>query len=201
MISLGLGLAGCGAAAAPQPTSTTAAPSDPPTATPTPTVAESPDASDWIIEFGRVGPIALGGSLDEVAPSMSEFTDATQEACPWVVSYEAPGFPAIWLPDGQSTGFVQQIVVQAWADPEAVTADVLRTAEDIGIRSTLAELRAAYPQLIELQGPHNTTIFGITDGEDQWVTFGFGVGDLTEDSTIDTMVVRDTPYQDGEYCG
>lgn len=194
-------LAGCSApvtsAEPSEPVASTSAPAPDPTAEPT---TDPADPAGWVIDFGHAGPIAIGAPIEGIPALMTAFTDATQEACPWVLAYDAPGVPSIWVPDPQDTGVIEQIVIvgaRAAGDP---VPDALRTAAGVGIGSTLAELRAAYPQLIQNQGPYGTVMYGITDDAGHWINFVLDDG-TAEDGAIQLIVLRDTPSVQGEYCG
>lgn len=190
-------LVGC-ATAAPEstPTAASSAGSSAATAAPTTTPATDPaDPATWVIDFGHVGPLAVGAALDGVAPLMTAFTETTQEACPWVTAYDAAGLPSVWLPDPSSTGSIEQVVLQAWGDPSAVGTDALRTDAGIGVGSTLDELRAAYPNLTEQAGKY-APFYAIDDGQGQWINFG-----ANQSGVVDTIVLRGEAKIDSEYCG
>lgn len=193
-------LAGCTAPVTPaepsEPAQSTSTPAPEPTAEPT---VDPTDPAGWVIDFGHVGPIAVGAPIDGIPALMTAFTDATQEACPYVLAYDAPGVPSIWLPDPHGTGVIEQILIVGWGAAGETRTDAVRTTAGIGIGSTLAELRAAYPQLIQNQGPYSTVIYGITDDAGHWINFVFDDG-TAEDGLIQFMVVRDSPSVQGEFC-
>jgi hypothetical protein len=187
------------------PTSPAAAPSAPPSATgetpsPSPEATLDPlDPSAWIIDWGGVGPLIVGAPLSEVPSLMTAFTDATRDECANLFAYQAPGIPTVSLPDPFGTGLIGQILIaKAETSDEPINAGPL-TEAGIGIGSTLEQLRAAYPQLIQNVGPYNTVIYGITDDEGRWINFSFGDATL-ESSPITLMVIRDAPHINGEYC-
>lgn len=189
-------LVGC-ATAAPEstPTAVSSSGSTAVTAVPTTPAADPADPATWVVDFGHAGPIAVGAALDGVAPLMTAFTDATQEACPWVTAYDAAGLPSVWLPDPSSTGSIEQVVLQAWGDPTTVGTDALRTEAGIGVGSTLDELRAAYPDLTEQSGKY-APFYAIEDEQGRWINFG-----VNRSGVVDTIVLRGEAKIDSEYCG
>ncbi len=183
------------------PTTSAAAPVDStptstPTSTPEPTAtAGNPDDPDsWEIDFAGVGPLVLGGTLDEAAAAMPGFTRSFQEACPSVANFTADGFPDIWVGDPTGSGIIESVVVQKWGAPEAVASSSLRTEASIGIGSTLDDLTAAYPELSTTQGDYGPH-YGVSNGE-RWINFAVTSGGL-----VDTIVVDTTSEMAPEYCG
>lgn len=166
------------------PTPTTSA-TPTPTLTPDPIVTPDPVATppvaaspaDWVLSPDGLGPVKLGMPLDQAA---AEVGDA-QLACPAVYTGDDH---ALWITgaNGEPTDAVQ---VVAWARANATAGP--RTAEGIGIGSTIDDVRAAYPDSVEVnrQGLH------------------IQVGRMffrVESGTVDTVgaTTRDIPY---EYCG
>ena len=205
---------GCAAQAEPEPTTMPSTASATPTATPTPTAAAPTaepaptaaapapapalnldDPRSWIISFTAVGPLDLGVSLNDQIPSMTAFTANAQDACPWVMSFERPGTPSIWIPDYTDTGDIKQIVVQGWGSAANVAGTSPQTAGGIGIGATVDELRAAHPETAEVAGkyaPH----YSLSDGAGHWTNFAADDAGL-----IDTIVVGNSQVMDSEYCG
>ncbi|PPL15021.1 hypothetical protein [Microterricola pindariensis] len=162
-----------------------------PTPTPTPTAPEEPAA--WTIGFDSVGPITLGSEIASVERSMDGFTRAVYEGCESVVSFEKAHVPTIVIPDRLGTGLVEQIVLMGNVDEPGLAEGAPRTVEGIGVGSSLAELRAAYPD-IEFQGDPPTPHYGLSDDTGHWILFT-----LYEDA-VQTVVVRDMPVVNREYC-
>lgn len=192
-----LALGGCASSTNEPAQSTPEASASSPVATPSPTPTQTgPDLADpasWIVTFTGLGPIEVGATVESTVSVMSAFQPATQEACPWVMAYAADGLPSVWLPDPQSTGAVGQIVLQAWGGPTTVSASP-KTAQGVGVGSTLEALRAAYPDLTEQQGKY-AVFYAVTDGAGHWINFA------VTDDLVDAIVVRDEARIDSEYCG
>lgn len=153
----------------------TAEPVDTPDPVATPPVLTSP--ADWVLTPDGLGPVKLGMPLDQAA---AEVEDA-QLACPAVYTGDDH---ALWITgaNGEPTDVVQ---VVSWSMVDATSGP--HTAEGIGIGSTIDDVRAAYPDGVEVvrQGLH------------------IQVGRMffrVESGTVDTVgaTTRDIPY---EYCG
>ena len=184
-------LAGCAsqepAAPSPAPTTTT------PTATPSPT----PDFSDpaaWLIDYGSVGPLVVGGSLAAAEPSFGALTVERQEACPWFVILSDPEL-SLWVMTTQGDDdVIDQIVLGDGSTPDPSRTQ-LRTADGIAVGSTLTDVAAAYPDLVESQGKYNR-IFSTTDGTGAYINFS-----VSDSDVVESIVVRSSPDVNSEYCG
>jgi hypothetical protein len=180
--------------------STTASATADPTAEPapsTPVVAEPnlDEPSTWLIDYTSVGPLALADRLSDETASMAAFSTTIQEACPWETAFEKTDFPSIWIPDPSASGIVDQIVLQAWGSAPTVAANSPQTSAGVGIGATLDELTTAYPDIEENDGLY-APFYSLPDGSGHWINFG-----LSADGIVDTIVVRDSPKIDSEYCG
>lgn len=196
---------------APEPTTTETPSGAPvvgrPTPVPTPTPTSTrpvyalSDPSTWTISGSEVGPIAFGGDrtaeLDDLAATFR--TLGPDEVCPDpnVVYLERQGLQLIVA---GLDGTVQSI--QLSADYEDPDAPAPTTAEGLGLGSTLAELRATYPDLHWSEegkdGPSDTSLGG------GWVTSlgGATVTFLTTDQDVvwGMWVSTRTPEPPYEYC-
>ena len=177
-------------------TDSTNSPTPAPEPTSTSAVANPDDPRSWLIGFTGIGPLALGQPITEGATAMTAFTNAGQDACPWVTAFDKSGFPSIWIPDPSGAGVVEQIVLQAWGSPgTVVAANSPRTSSGIGIGATLGELKTAYPELSKKEGkyaPH----YSLPDDGGSWINFG-----VNNQGVVDSIVVRTSSEIDSEYCG
>lgn len=180
------------AAAEPAPVTESAAA---PTPTPTPEALDLDDPSSWLIDFTAVGPLALGDRLSDELPSMTAFTTAVQEGCPWETAFDKADYPSIWIPDPAATGVVEQIVVQKWGSADSVAPNSPQTSAGIGIGATQEELTAAYPSITTVEGLY-APYYALPDDSGHWINFA-----VTEEGLVDTIVVRASSRIDSEYCG
>lgn len=203
-----LAVAGCTAPApAPSPTPTvttptttaTPAPSPTPTADPEPAPAPDPvndpaDPTSWIISYAGVGPIAVGGTLGDVATTLGR----TPETCRAGVDYYDLGVVGVTAVSGidESDPAAPIVVVRVGSvDGPDATALQPHTDRGIVVGSTLAELQAAYPELEAYPGPQNATAYrALADGRS--IHFeDFGTGQVQMISVAEGISVAK------EYCG
>jgi len=175
-------------------------PSPTPTPTPTPTATRPPYASDdprtWTISGTEVGPVALGGAVTEETDDLTAaFADDSNCPNPNVSWWTADGrTPIIVL--GQN-GVVTGIAVGDFsADQPGPT-----TAEGLGVGSTLAELRAAYPDLTPVTGADGQ----VASGTPAWTIVRQGhhiTFSMRPDTTVTGSVwVSDEAQEPYEFCG
>lgn len=191
--------------ASPTPTpsaapSVTPSPSPSPTETATalecPTWTDDPDAS-----LAAIGPISFAGvcvgqSFEEAQGTGAPVT--APEQCPWygqLVTQDDPGFYVTALSDPSAPGERISFFILYWfPDPsEAASFEMPRTAEDITIGSTAAEVLDAYPTAAEIdfddiaRGPRHQIVvptsdtttynFDITDGVVSEISWGEGLAE------------------------
>lgn len=147
------------------PPSPTPPPTPSPTPTPTPTPTPSltpeapvvephPDLDELVLSPSGLGPLAVGvPPAGNPGAAMIEL-DATR--CEGFDDGSAARWVAAGYPDEVVDGQPRDAFFVAASDEAVGRIDVLgstpRTAEGIGVGSTLVELQAAYPQL---EGPHD----------------------------------------------
>ncbi|MFZ6990541.1 hypothetical protein ACO0E1_01500 [Curtobacterium sp. RRHDQ66] len=170
-----------------------------PTATPTPTPTRKPfaldDPSTWTISGDEFGPLAIGGETgaetDDLVGAYQH--DSADDVC-------GPEFGSSWVRDGQPTLLVwsangRVIGVNAWVPPGVAERGVIgpTTSSGIGIGSTIDELRAAYPDLVD--DPVNTKDIEPlpapdaykawkTETETGWITFVLGDDGVHVDNVL-----------------
>ena len=172
------------AACAPTPP---AAPSPGGTDGAAPNPSASDDPSTWTVGFDGVGPLALGDEIDD-ARTMFEPLKAEEPdpACPGVVFLSHDGYE-IWLVlDTPDYRVVEEIVV---------TGGGPSTAEGIGVGSTLAEARAAYPGATESLAEGGSPVLSAPGDGGGWLNF-------SADSDEIVQSVNVGPYEGGgiNYC-
>lgn len=140
-------------------------------AAPAPSVSIDPaDPSTWIISADGIGPIALGQSLDEATLALSSFTEQDL-GCdnPGVRLYTAPGAPTVALFLANTGPTVAGIRISDYEQRLPVGASP-RTAEGLGLGSTVAEVQAEYADAVGEAAagvPNYTHVVG----DDIWISF------------------------------
>jgi hypothetical protein len=185
-----LALAAC-SGPTPDP-SATATPEPSSTSTSTPTPTPTPDASDpadWTIGFTGVGPIMLGGDIDQIRGSLVGFEQYGQDfGCPWV-TYVRRDQLELWIPTEDPDYRIVRGV--------AVVGDGPRTAGGAHVGSAFAEVRAAHPDAFEGTWYGDNQYMSLSDGAGHWILFS-AYGDSEVVATIEIQ-----PYDQptSEFCG
>ncbi|WP_157780398.1 hypothetical protein [Leifsonia xyli] len=176
---------------------TTSTPTAMPSATP---AADPADPSTWLVTFEGIGPLVAGSELAAVPSELSAFTElaAPEEQCSAYVYRLADTLRA--STSGGRTDHEHAVdVTVSWMGssdapgPSDVAASP-RTERGIGVGSTIAELKAAYPDLAVTHGGDVPT-YGITDGT-RWILFR----DLWAGGTVSAVQVGTSDLIPNEIC-
>ena len=170
----------------PTPAPTAPAPTDPaaPQAPAGPAMDPS-DPSTWIIRFDGVGPVSLGVPMNDQRQVLPDFTDINDPSCTeYYLDLEAPsGFSVLMLGGPQQPRSTVGVTFGNGGGTGPETRETTpRTAEGIGIDSTLDELLATYPG-IEKTGMYQSDdypYYGLTDGQGAWIVFGIIKGKVAD---------------------
>ncbi|MGO4301439.1 hypothetical protein [Leifsonia sp. RAF41] len=167
------------ATATPTPTPTaTLTPTPTATPTPTPTVAapvqDPSDPSTWVIGFESVGPLELGTPFPAQHQAVPALTDITDSICVnEMARLRSPAglsFTLVGAADG--SGRTAAIEYGKFRNGSEDRATGPKTAEGIGISSTIDELMAAYPAIVKTGSYSDVvTYYGLTDGQGGWIVF------------------------------
>lgn len=166
--------------APPSPAQTSTAPSPADPAAPQVPAGPAMDPSDpstWIIRFDGVGPVSLGVPMNDQRQVLPDFTDITDPSCTeYYLDLEAPsGFSVLMLGGAQQPKTTVGVTFGNGGGTGPETQETTpRTAEGIGIDSTLDDLLATYPG-IEKTGMYQFEeypYYGLTDGQGAWIVFG-----------------------------
>lgn len=189
-------------------------PTTPVTSTPAPSPMPDPvligvdlgDPSTWDITFRGIGPVSLGASIEQRSRYLDFFTEVwhAHDECAlrgydkiWYSRFSRAGYPslAVWRDFDHS-----DLVVEVWIMDARDGAPTPRTVAGIGLGSTLGELRAAYPDLIEVVPEF---LYQLVD--DVGTTINFGIDDLdgppSDADKLEWIVVSASPYPILDICG
>lgn len=165
------------------PTRTSATP-DPTKATSTPKPTGGPEmpteAADFVIAPGAIGPVAVGMSRAEALATGLFVTNdsANPDVC-------GPS-PLAWKPHWRTT-FDVYTVGNGEITTLGVFAKAPRTADGVGVGSTLAEVRATLEDKEPVAAGYGQSGLFDYDGESgRWIGYLFddATGELTDDSTV-----------------
>lgn len=204
LVSVGLMavmLAGCATGSAPSGgTQTPSHTSAPPDESPSPTGSAAPttDAAspaDWTVSDTGMGPIELGAAFEEARADVPGWT--VEDACSWTAFWNDPegAVTAYFAEDSEAPDGVTTIDVAALTETVA-PGDAPRTAEGIGLGSTTAQVRAAYPDAVE-QAATVGDVTLLRVGEQGTIFFTFQAG--SDIVSAVTVTSRDEPPY--EVCG
>jgi hypothetical protein len=158
------------------------------------------DPATWVIGFTEVGPLSIGGSIDEARGAMTAFADASApDECPLVVfDGIEDDVPTIWAEPDAGLTTIAQLVVTGSGGSTEFTSGSPRTADGIGVGSTREQLLAAYPG-IEQQNddePPAFAYYALTDGSGRYIDFA-----VDGEGRVDSIALHDSPVPPSEYCG
>jgi hypothetical protein len=188
---------------APEP-STSPSPDVTPVADDCPTWEDTPEPQGIApIDINRYYGVCIGMSFAEANEGMNGYPVAGEDMCPWytVLASQDPLYVvAVTHPDAPGDEIFLFRLSWQGLPTDALAYEMPRTAENIGIGSTEAELVAAYPQATFL------TVDDMSRGpRDQYVLAGDGGNSMVFD-VIDGYVAEITWGQNlgagatGEYC-
>ena len=181
-------------------------PAGTPSATPVPPpapVVDDPTApSTWIVSTDRIGPLVLGGRLEEQAARLTTFDRHPDDGygCPASFFSDGRGL-SLALSRGSSPDATEIATVSAdptFDDPAALASATPRTASGIGLGDDEATLLAAYPDA-ELTLDHHEnygTQYAVAGDDGQYLVFVVGTSDRITDMSVGT-----TRIAPPEYCG
>ena len=189
----------------PPPPVVSPTPSQTPTETPTPTPTRvpTPDAPQvpaidlsapqtWIIGDGTVGPLSLGQSREDAKAAMTAFTKEPYQ-CDVDLYVSTTSRMNIVLGPDQSGASVDMILINSSNDPASPSP---RTAEGIGLGSSVDEILAAYPD-IQRPDPQLYPTYSLAEPDGTWIDFGV---DMDTQKVIEITVMHGD-YPPPEYCG
>lgn len=169
-----------------------------PSATPTATVSQVQDPADpttWIISADGVGPARLGQSVKDVEAAFPGYVDVSdRNSCPNpLITFFGPAgsttTDAPLLLAADETGSLIGI---------ALTEAGPKTADGIGIGSTMEAVKTAYPTAIAgSRGPTTEHNLLTVKGSPGWISYEIVAGDQTVNQ-VDVMSGSLPPY---EFCG
>lgn len=150
------------------------------TASPTPVVAENDpaDPSTWIIGFNSVGPLTLDRPVSEQASAQSAYTGKSLDdpetgyrCSAWRLA--SPDYITMDLLPSSNDASTTSVISIGGSSGDRADLPGPHTAKGIGVGSTVAELKAAYPDLVVSWSDTNVSSleFSVTDGNGRYIAF------------------------------
>jgi hypothetical protein len=192
-----LSLAACAGTADSNPTDpvTSDAPSSPAASTPAAAAQDPADPSTWIISAEGIGPMRLGDTGTQAIAATTAYVNVSDPAA-------CPNPRAIFLGPAGSTVSNAPVVLATDENGKVVgiaSGDAgAKTAEGIGVGSTLVAAKTAYPTgTDEKRGPTDTPNLLTVRGTPGWMSFEYDGGS----ATISQAQVNAGGLPPYEYCG
>ncbi|WP_342000590.1 hypothetical protein MRBLWH7_001424 [Microbacterium sp. LWH7-1.2] len=178
----------------PSPSAPAPAASADPQSTATSTV-DSDDPSTWVITDRGIGPITLGAPFVDALALMPGDTRNDTDRCDSVAWWTEGAYDYDVYMAGTETAPdrspVSVVGTSAWADPAASSGP--RTTEGIGVGSSVDEVRAAYPDAVEVPGAVDSEIVHVQAGR---IFFTY-----REEPVITAVTVTTAEMPPYELCG
>lgn len=157
--------------------------------------ADPAQPATWQIGFGGVGPLVLGEPAARQSAALAAFApEPPAEGCA-LRFVTAPSALRIGAGEGESGASSIVLTTDHAGDPAAGP----RTAEGIGLGSTIDELTTAYPAARRTsQEGEGLITYAVTDGAGRSIVFGAW---RTDPSVITTIQVGSAERIDSAACG
>lgn len=189
------------------PSSTpSATPSEKPTSmTPAPVESEKPVTSEidlanpgtWLISADGIGPVLYGGAIADVRPSMTAFTEIPSDWCGVARFRSEENGLAVLAMLSEDGSTIEGTFVNRWGQSPAALAAAPRTAEGIGLGSSLSDLLSAYPTISlehERATEPPTLFYAIRNANGSWLVF------VVYEDVVGAIAVHNEPWLMSEYC-
>lgn len=172
-----------------------------PPAAPTPAVDDPADPSTWVVSTDRIGPLVLGGRLEDQAALLTTFERGPDDGsgCPASFFSDGRGLTlALSRASSPDTTEIATVSSTLAVDPAALASATPRTASGIGLGDDEGRLLAAYPDA-ELTLDHDEnygTQYAVAGDDGRYLVFVVGTSER-----ITQMSVGTTRIAPPEYCG